>query len=128
MEKQSKDSGSSYLWVGLKCLAAVAFFGAGLRHLSADNNSINEISLTLAHRRLSEATTMLEPLMKDLEDRKKLFTESQVIKYWFEYTGPLQVRGRKKPPLFVPACMDGNEDLGHLCSSEVQSHPLLDEF
>jgi hypothetical protein len=35
----------------------------------------------------------VEPLMADLKGRKKLFEETppEEIKYWFEYTGPLQV-------------------------------------
>ena len=35
----------------------------------------------------------MEPLMNDLRDRKKLFDETppEEVKYWFEYTGPLQV-------------------------------------
>jgi hypothetical protein len=35
----------------------------------------------------------MDPLMKDLRDRKKLFedTPPEEVKYWFEYTGPLQV-------------------------------------
>jgi hypothetical protein len=36
----------------------------------------------------------MEGLMKDLKERKKLFDETppEEVKYWFEYTGPLQVR------------------------------------
>jgi len=35
----------------------------------------------------------MNDLIKDLEDRKKLFenTPPDEVKYWFEYTGPLQV-------------------------------------
>jgi hypothetical protein len=35
----------------------------------------------------------MEYLMKDLDARKKLFEETppEEVKYWFEYTGPLQV-------------------------------------
>ena len=35
----------------------------------------------------------MDPLMKDLRERKKLFddTPPEEVKYWFEYTGPLQV-------------------------------------
>ena len=35
----------------------------------------------------------IEPLLTDLKGRKKLFedTPPEEIKYWFEYTGPLQV-------------------------------------
>jgi hypothetical protein len=48
-----------------------------------------------AHRRLSSAETpsYMEELMDDLKARKKLMEETpkEEIKYWFEYTGPLQV-------------------------------------
>ena len=35
----------------------------------------------------------MDPLMKDLRERKKLFedTPPEAVKYWFEYAGPLQV-------------------------------------
>jgi hypothetical protein len=35
----------------------------------------------------------MEGLMKDLRERQKLFEETppEEVKYWFEYTGPLQV-------------------------------------
>ena len=35
----------------------------------------------------------MDPLMQDLRDRKKLFddTPPEEVKYWFEYSGPLQV-------------------------------------
>ena len=35
----------------------------------------------------------MDPLMKDLRERKKLFDETppEEVKYWFEYSGPLQV-------------------------------------
>eukprot|EP00565_Helicotheca_tamesis_P008129 CAMPEP_0185733108 /NCGR_PEP_ID=MMETSP1171-20130828/18404_1 /TAXON_ID=374046 /ORGANISM="Helicotheca tamensis, Strain CCMP826" /LENGTH=756 /DNA_ID=CAMNT_0028402743 /DNA_START=12 /DNA_END=2282 /DNA_ORIENTATION=+ len=48
------------------------------------------------HRRLSTADgsvpTYIEPLIKDLEERTKLMedTPPEEVKYWFEYTGPLQ--------------------------------------
>ena len=49
-------------------------------------------------RRLSEISkknppSYMKELMKDLEARTKLMTETppEEVKYWFEYTGPLQV-------------------------------------
>eukprot|EP00977_Amphora_coffeiformis_P020855 scaffold8602_cov196-Amphora_coffeaeformis.AAC.13 len=93
-----QSQGPSYLWVSLKFLAAVAFFGAGLSQLSANHGGSGDSSssssiVELAHRRLAETgiPTYIQPLLQDLEDRRKLFSESEVIKYWFEYTGPLQV-------------------------------------
>ena len=56
-----------------------------------------------SRRRLSEAVVLdsiahpppyMDHLMKDLQARQKLFDETppEEVKYWFEYTGPLQVR------------------------------------
>ena len=53
------------------------------------------------HRRLSDYTSSskkppsyMNGLMDDLKARKKLMEETPLeeVKYWFEYTGPLQVR------------------------------------
>jgi hypothetical protein len=43
---------------------------------------------------LDEIPAYMDGLMKDLKARKKLFEETppEEVKYWFEYTGPLQVR------------------------------------
>ena len=49
-----------------------------------------------SHRRLSAADppSYMEDLLEDLKARKKLMEETppEEVKYWFEYTGPLQVR------------------------------------
>jgi hypothetical protein len=54
----------------------------GRRRLEATNNPIN-----------AEPTPYMEDLFADLQARKKLFddTPAQEIKYWFEYSGALQV-------------------------------------
>ena len=92
-KKALPQEGPSYLWVGLKFLLAVALFTAGLRQWTAE-----EEGLETTHRRLTEASSSypsyMEPLMQELKERKKLFEESEVVKYWFEYTGPLQVSTR----------------------------------
>lgn len=48
-----------------------------------------------SHRRLSasDPPTYMEDLMEDLKARRKLMEETppEEVKYWFEYTGPLQV-------------------------------------
>ncbi len=49
------------------------------------------------HRRrlsfVSDSPSYMDDLMEDLRERKKLFDETppEEVKYWFEYTGPLQV-------------------------------------
>lgn len=61
-----------------------------------DENAAN----ALHGRRLSmlevSPPRYMEPLMTDLRERNKLFDETppEEVKYWFEYTGPLQVRKR----------------------------------
>ena len=48
----------------------------------------------------------MDALMKDLRERKKLFDETppEEVKYWFEYTGPLQVRRRCRVGLLFSIC------------------------
>lgn len=70
-------------------------------------------------RRLSDAKknppSYMKDLMTDLSERKKLMTETppEEVKYWFEYTGPLQKyfyrysRSRKKADSF-----EGRDDSG----------------
>lgn len=79
----------------LKLLAAsVLFFSAFTTYTGRVSNLESQ-----RHRRLLEAAigdsipTYIEPLMKDLRERKKLMEETppEEVKYWFEYTGPLQV-------------------------------------
>ena len=63
-------------------------------YLNNDNNSIAS-----DHRRLQEENkkgtlpSYMKPLADDLDARKKLFDETppEEVKYWFEYTGKLQV-------------------------------------
>ena len=53
-------------------------------------------SIDNSHRRLSSADppSYMTHLFADLKARKKLMEETppEEVKYWFEYTGPLQVR------------------------------------
>jgi len=99
---------------GLKLAAAAGFLLSALVTLSQQNNNHHHYGVAAAeavssavepmeaehHRRLSEVDesnetpSYMEPLMKDLKERKKLFDETppEEVKYWFEYTGPLQVR------------------------------------
>ena len=96
LNETKEPQGPSYLWVGVKFLVAVALFTAGMQQWSTATADEDGVA---THRRLMEAAAAaplyMEPLLKELEERKKLFAESEVIKYWFEYTGPLQVRYQK---------------------------------
>lgn len=73
--------------------------------MTAPSNHVSANSPVLAsehgHRRLSESNISLKNppsyiigLMEDLKARRKLMEETppDEVKYWFEYTGPLQVR------------------------------------
>ena len=59
----------------------------------------NVDSESVAHRRLTQASlgdivpSYMGALFKDLKERKKLMEETppEEVKYWFEYSGPLQV-------------------------------------
>jgi len=59
-------------------------------------NNANHPSDAGVHRRLSmvgdSVPSYMEGMMKDLRERQKLFDETppEEVKYWFEYTGPLQ--------------------------------------
>jgi hypothetical protein len=87
----------------MKCIVACVFLAsASVAYIQQHTN--NEEATTPAgshhghHRRLAmlgeTIPTYMEKLMEDLRQRKKLFDETppEEIKYWFEYTGPLQVR------------------------------------
>ena len=71
----------------------------------------------MRHRRLLEVDgntpTYMKPLMKDLQEREKLFAETppEEVKYWFEYTGPLQVRRNTCTALHI--CLHGIGMIGH---------------
>ena len=72
-----------------------------VEHASPTNNayqfrSLPRTDVDRSHRRLSAADppSYMEDLFEELKARKKLMEETppEEVKYWFEYTGPLQVR------------------------------------
>lgn len=87
----------------VKCLLAGVFFVAAIVAYAEHGASTVEdasAASSIDRRRLSMVVgdtipTYMENLFKDLRERKKLFDETppEEVKYWFEYTGPLQVRG-----------------------------------
>lgn len=68
--------------------------------VSAPSNNayqFRSVEVNRGHRRLSskeDPPSYMEDLFEDLKARKKLMEETppEEVKYWFEYTGPLQVR------------------------------------
>ena len=97
--EENAGSGSS-TWAVLKTLTACVFFySAYITWSDNDSTVINDMG-RVARRQLSvvgdEIPGYMESLMKDLRERQKLFEETppEEVKYWFEYTGPLQVSTR----------------------------------
>ena len=86
--------GSSKAMTALKLLAASVFVLSAISTFTS--NSRSEPSI---HRRLSQVSvgdtvpSYMGALMKELKERRKLMEETppEEVKYWFEYTGPLQV-------------------------------------
>jgi hypothetical protein len=92
LEEQSSSS-SSVLATVLKLAAASAFLYSAVSTYNYSSPQGQE----MARRQLSAVgdsiPSYMDPLMKDLRERKKLFedTPPEEVKYWFEYAGPLQV-------------------------------------
>jgi hypothetical protein len=81
---------------GKLALASVALYFASAVWPVPGTISMNDGQSDAMHRRLSEQSSIpsyMKPLFEDLQARKTLFetTPPNEIKYWFEYTGPLQV-------------------------------------
>jgi hypothetical protein len=104
----SSSSSASRMTTVLKLVAASAFlYGAvstyqqgQLQQQRSHNDGFQDAASVPKHgrRRLLSAIgdsipKYMDPLLKDLRERKKLFDETppEEVKYWFEYTGPLQV-------------------------------------
>lgn len=87
---------SSPVLTALKLVAAGAFLFSAV---TTYNTHSNGAVAAEPHRRLTQVVvgdaipTYMDPLMKDLKERKKLMEETppEEVKYWFEYTGALQV-------------------------------------
>ena len=95
-QEEVSSSRSSTL---IKCLVAgVLLISAVATYVSSEAAAAEQAAPTSTiHRRLSmmgsTIPSYVEELMTDLKERKKLFDETppEEVKYWFEYTGPLQV-------------------------------------
>jgi hypothetical protein len=94
---EAPQRSSSALMTGLKLVAAAGFLFSAISTLSNKGSSVSATDLPEEHRRLLETSdgipSYMKPLMTDLVERKKLMEETppEEVKYWFEYTGPLQV-------------------------------------
>ena len=91
----NSSSNNSRLTTILKLMASSALLYSAISTFQQQPASS---STATARRRLMNVVgdalpSYMDPLMKDLRERKKLFddTPPEEVKYWFEYTGPLQV-------------------------------------
>lgn len=101
------NPGSMLLWcfVKLIVIGSISYYfvcysyGPVVHSTSISANDGDDKEISYPHRRLQETRAIgtipsyMQPMIKDLEDRKTLFQEAppEEVKYWFEYTGPLQV-------------------------------------
>jgi hypothetical protein len=97
-DEVEEPQGSTSLMTSMKLMMAAALLVSAVTTYM-NNNNIND-SLTFgssSHRRLTEVgdaiPSYMHDLMEELKERKRLMEETppQEVKYWFEYTGPLQV-------------------------------------
>jgi hypothetical protein len=102
-DEETMPQGSSYSFsAGVKLVVAAGFLMSAIATLSANSiastsKSTVELEDETPRRRLQGmdgVPSYMNELMNDLKARKKLFEETppEEVKYWFEYTGPLQVR------------------------------------
>lgn len=95
------SASSSRMTTMLKLVAASAFLYSAVstyQHGQLQQRSDNASFSKHGRRQLMSAIgdsipKYMDPLLKDLRERKKLFDETppEEVKYWFEYAGPLQV-------------------------------------
>ena len=95
-ENKSKSSSKLVACIKVGVSAALLLSSIATYQSSLSRQHQPMVSNIDVRRRLSSLTgipSYIEGLMKDLEERKKLFDETppDEVKYWFEYTGPLQV-------------------------------------
>ena len=98
MSNTEERPASNYsVWTGLKSLAAGVFFYSAYMTWRNDSGADVMDPGRAFRRQLSivgdSIPLHMEGLMKELRERQKLFEETppEEVKYWFEYTGPLQV-------------------------------------
>ena len=83
----------------MKILVSSVLLVSAIATFASSQQDNEAASPNSQHRRLlgDAIPSYMEGLMKDLKERKKLFQETppEEVKYWFEYTGPLQVRASR---------------------------------
>jgi hypothetical protein len=86
----SSNNSSNALWTPLKLIASAILLYTAFSGTAADDGAIGGRRLTALG---DTVPSYMDALMADLRARKKLFEETppEEVKYWFEYTGPLQV-------------------------------------
>ena len=95
--KHIEESSSSAMSLLKLAAASVFLWSAITTYQYQFNASSSETSFS--HRRLTQVVVgdsvpaYMGPLLNELKERKKLMEETppEEVKYWFEYTGPLQV-------------------------------------
>jgi len=98
-EERLHDNGYNFrgwLWTSFKLSIALTFLASAVISTLSSRSVEDKESSSLPVRRRLEATDdipgYMKPLLKDLKEREKLMKETppEEVKYWFEYTGPLQ--------------------------------------
>mmetsp|Transcript_22239 Transcript_22239/g.30980 ORF Transcript_22239/g.30980 Transcript_22239/m.30980 type:complete len:738 (+) Transcript_22239:102-2315(+) len=128
---EESNGNPSKMVTALKLVAASAFLTSAASLYAANGSTLasGNSPVGLEHRRLASVEvgdsipSYMQPLMKDLEERKKLMEETppEEVKYWFEYTGPLQKyfyrysKSRQKADYF-----EGRDDSGVLSERFVE--------
>jgi hypothetical protein len=133
-EEEEVMEWSTVGWTSAKLLASALLLWTA--YTSSSSSQPFESSQTQQHihisRRLEAVDAVpsyMENLVKDLDDRKKLFEETppEEVKYWFEYTGALQVSSS----FFIPYRQTKGDMRKQTTKSivqlQIQSHPLLEE-
>lgn len=119
-----KTSWNSMLWFSVKCSAAAVLLFQALGDGSLPFRSTGSDAGAMSRRlqALGDAVPhYMTDLMDDLAARKKLFDETppEEVKYWFEYTGPLQVsrgtRGMMQRGLARMCCFVRSGEEDHDC-------------
>lgn len=92
-ESGAQEASSSRIAAACKVLVSITLLVSSVHTYQSRNaTSVQNAD----HRRrlsfVSDSPSYMEDLMEDLKEREKLFDETppEEVKYWFEYTGPLQ--------------------------------------